>query len=419
MGIAATNRSVAKLDAARARRAAEKVAKIPGDEAHVIDALRTHDDLRGMLTFDELRARVMIETQPPWDGMQLGQPWSDTCTTELASHLQRQGYAIRSRSVIDAAVAVVARDRKRHPVREFLYACKAVYDGQHRLARLFCDYYGAQGDVIYLSAVSRAFLISAVARALKPGCKVDTLPVLENRQGTFKSQSVRALGDPWVNESLPPMSDPQEAALAVRGAWFVELPELAAMTRSEVESVKSFISRQVDDVREPYARHSTSNPRQCVMVGTTNASTYLRDHTGNRRFWPIRCGTIDLEALHRDRVQLFGEAVLAFEAGEQWHLNREAERLASQEQERRRYVPELELECLAYLDRLRTQGQREIEMRSVIQSVGRIDCQEHPREAGAVGAQLASIMARNGWRAADVVGRGQRRRNLWGYVGEP
>jgi predicted P-loop ATPase len=411
-------RAFADIGTARKRRAARNPERITGDEAHVIDALRTHEDLRGMLTFDEFQHRIVISSQPPWDGMEYRKPWSDECTTELMSHLQRRDFVIRGRGVVDAAVAVVARDRKRHPVREFLQGCKAAWDGQKRIERLFTEYYDAQGDTRYLTAVSRAFLLSAVARILKPGCKVDTVAVFEGNQGAGKSQSVRILGGEWVNESLPSLSDPREAALALRGVWFVELSELAAMTRAEVESVKSFISRQVDDIREPYARHSTAYPRQCVMVGTTNASTYLRDHTGNRRFWPIRCRVIDLELLARDRVQLFGEAVHAFEAGEAWHLSRENELLANQEQECRRYVSELEADCLAYLDRMRSQGQTEIEMRAVIQNVCGIECRRNQRDAGVYGAQLAGIMSRNNWTQVAVIGRGPRRRNLWRYVEE-
>jgi putative DNA primase/helicase len=411
--------SVANITIARkSRRARTHRETVHGDEAHVIDALRERDELKGMLLFDELRQRVVIAKPPPWDGMELHEPWSDVCTTELMSHLQRHGYSIRGRGVVDAAVAVVARDRKRHPVREFLQNAKLLWDKRERLSGMFADYFDAQGDADYLASISRAFLTSAVARTLRPGCKVDTLPVLEGPQGAGKSQSVRVLGSPWVNESLPALSDPKEAALALRGVWFVELSELAAMTRAEVESIKAFISRQVDDIREPYARHTASNPRQCVMVGTTNAATYLRDHTGNRRFWPVRCGSIDLAALERDRLQLFGEAVHAFEAGEQWHLTDEAEALARNEQERRRYVTELEVDCIAYLDRMRSQGYTEVVMRGVIEAVGGIRCLENPREAGAIGAQLAGIMARNGWQPGDVIGRGARRRNLWRYAGE-
>lgn len=406
----------ARRDASGARSPAAE--KLPGDEAGVIEALRTRDDLRGVLTYDEFHQRIMIAEPPPWNARLAGAAWDDVATTECMAFLQAAGHPIRGRGVVEAAVAVVARDRPVHPVRRFLDGCRAVWDRTPRLHAMFEAYYGAEGDATYLAAVSRAFMISAVARIYAPGCKVDTVPVFESPQGSGKSRSLRVLADPWITESLPPLSDGKEAALALRGVWFAELAELAAMTRAEIEHVKAFISRQVDDIREPYQRHSTRSPRGCILIGTTNAATYLRDHTGNRRFWPIRCTLIDLDALARDRMQLFGEAVHAYEAREPWHITGDVERTAAQEQERRRYVPELELECVAYLDRMLTQGHREIEMRTVIAEVGRIDSRDHPREAGAMGSQLAGIMARHGWQSADRIGRGERRRNLWGYVGD-
>lgn len=413
-------RAIAKLDQWRETQDAksERPQRIVADEAKVIEALRTRDDLRGMVTFDEFGQRIIIAEPPPWKPLLVGGTWTDTATTGLMAYLQAQRYVIRGRGMVEAAVAMVARDRPIHPVRTFLDGCRAVWDGTPRLHMLFEAHFGAEGDERYLAAVWRAFLISAVARIYAPGCKVDTVPVLEAVQGAGKSRSLRVLADPWITESLPPLSDSKEAALALRGVWFAELAELAAMSRAEVEHVKAFLSRQVDDIREPYARHSTRTPRQCVMVGTTNAATYLRDHTGNRRFWPVRCGVIDLDALARDRMQLFGEAVHAYEAGEPWHLIGDVQRTAAQEQERRRYVPELEVECVAFLDRMLSQGHRELEMRLVIAEVGRIDTRENPREAGAVGSQLAGIMSRHGWRSADRIGRGERRRNLWGYVGD-
>ena len=110
---------------------------------------------------------------------------------------------------------------------------------------------------------------------------------------------------------------------ALAGAWFVELSELAAMTRSEVEAVKSFISRTVDRYRQAYGRHVIEQPRRCVFIATTNEQTYLRDQTGNRRFWPVECGQIHRDQLEEDRDQLFAEAVQAYKAGEAWHLTDE------------------------------------------------------------------------------------------------
>jgi len=412
-----TPADVATLEPRRRRRAQPIGDTLPGDELHIIDALRTLPDMKGRLEFDEFAQRVGFAGEPPWKRQ--GESWSDVDTTELAAFLQERKYQVRSRSVVDSAVQVVARDRLVHPVRQFLDACKAVYDGQPRLSRLFGDYFDARADEHYLAATSRAFLIGAVARIMQPGCKVDTVVVFEAPQGAGKSRSVRVLGEPWITESLPALSDQREAAMALRGVWFAEVAELAAMSRSEVEHVKAFISRQVDDIREPYQRHSTRLPRQTILAGTTNDRTYLRDSTGNRRFWPIQCGLIDLELLARDRMQLFGEAVIAYEAGEPWHLSREDERIAADEQEQRRYRTELEVSLLEYLDRQTAAGVYEVDMRDCIRTVCNLDPTDDQRKAGAYGAQLAALMARNGWRPARVTGRGANRRNVWGLVDPP
>jgi predicted P-loop ATPase len=402
------------MSVARLKPKAKDPDRKPGDELHVVSALRTEPELKGLVEYDEFAHRIQIARQPPWDGRDIFEPWSDQATTQLMMHLQASGYAVARRGVVEAAVAVVARDRTVHPVRKYLEACRAVWDGTQRIAWLWESYFGAAGDPKYLCATSRAFLISAVARVHRPGCKVDTTPVLESAQGAGKSSAVRILGEPWIAESLPTLGE-SDSALALQGVWIAEISELAAMNRSEVEQVKAYLSRQVDHYREPYARHFVQRPRQTVLVGTTNAGTYLKDHTGNRRFWPIKCGRIDLDGLKRDRDQLWGEAVHAFEADEIWHLTGSVERLAQEVQEQRRYVPELEVQTLAYLDRMRSQGHHELEMRQIIREVANVDSTDDPQRAGAFGSQIAAIMARNGWFAADTVGRGHRRRNLWRY----
>jgi putative DNA primase/helicase len=121
----------------------------------------------------------------------------------------------------------------------------------------------------------------------------------------------------------------------IQGHWFVEVSELDAMKRNEIETVKAFIAKQVDTFRPSYGRFSKPHPRQCVLVGTTNSEAYLRDHTGNRRFWPVRCKQADLKALRRDRDQLWAEALTAYRNGEQWWLEQAETDLAREEQAER------------------------------------------------------------------------------------
>lgn len=190
-------------------------------------------------------------------------------------------------------------------------------------------------DNSYTRAVGAKWLISAVARAFEPGCKADHVLLLEGRQGAGKSSALRVLGGPWFTDSLAPLGS-KEAAMQLQGPWIVELSELDALRGAEASSAKAFLSRTVDEYRPPYGVGFVTRPRRCVFAGTTNEGGYLRDHTGGRRFWPVRCGRIDLDWLREHRDQLWAEAVARYRAGETWHLDEaEALALAGAEQEAR------------------------------------------------------------------------------------
>ena len=193
----------------------------------------------------------------------------------------------------------------------------------------------ARGRRPYHRAVSRSLLISAVARVFEPGCKADHVPVLEGPQGGGKSTSIGVLFSPWFSDDLAELGT-KDAAMQVRAAWGVEISELAAMTRGEIEKVKAFISRSTDIFRPPFGKRVVSVPRQSIFIGSTNSDKYIRDETGGRRFWPIACGSIDIDALDRDRDQLWAEAVQLYYAGVQWWLNDAETVHATAEQEARR-----------------------------------------------------------------------------------
>jgi predicted P-loop ATPase len=165
-------------------------------------------------------------------------------------------------------------------------------------------------------------MIGAIARVMRPGCKVDHVLVLEGPQGIGKSQAAATLADEaWFTDSLPRDLGEKDAAIHLQGRLIVELSELSQLKRGEIETVKAFISRQTDKFRPPFGRVEIEVPRQCVFIGTTNEAEYLVDVTGNRRFWPIRCGKIDIAALKRDRAQLWAEAVHRFRKHEPWHID--------------------------------------------------------------------------------------------------
>jgi predicted P-loop ATPase len=184
-------------------------------------------------------------------------------------------------------------------------------------------------------AVSRRWLISLVARALRPGCKVDTVLILEGAQGLGKSSALEALvGSEYFLDTALDIGS-KDSMQAIAGAWLVELAELASFRRADTERVKSFLTSKVDKFRPPYGATLLDSPRRCVVAGTCNPEEgvgYLKDRTGNRRFWPVAIDRRpDLDGIRRDRELILAEAVRALNAGERWHLDHEEGALAAEE----------------------------------------------------------------------------------------
>lgn len=299
---------------------------------NVAEALTKAPEFAGKLGYDLLKCRPMILDSMPWDERDEPRQVEETDIAETLRWLQVAGLPIQSERPVEMAYLVVCNETKYHPVRDYLDGLK--WDGTPRITGWLPTYMGTS-ETDYTQTVGRKFLISAVARALKPGCKVDTMLVLEGPQGKRKSQSLQELAGPWVLENLSDMKS-KEGRQQIQGFWLIEESELASMYRSEVEQIKQFISQRVDVFRPPYGKVPREFPRQCVLVGTTNSDAYLRDPTGNRRFWPVKCGQIQLRALRRDRDQLWAEAVAAYRDGATWWLTDDEQEHAAQEQDARR-----------------------------------------------------------------------------------
>jgi predicted P-loop ATPase len=204
---------------------------------------------------------------------------------------------------------------------------------------LAVTYLGAE-DTPLNRAIASLWMISAVARIMQPGCKADHMLILEGPQGIRKSTALKLLAsDAWFTDELAEIGS-KDAAQQMRGVWIIEMAELDAIGRAEVSRIKAFLTRTSDRYRPPNERYVITVPRQCVFAGSVNPDTYLRDETGNRRFWPLRCGEIDLDGLRRDRDQLWAEAVARFNAGAHWWLeDRDLIASATAEQEAR-YEPD-------------------------------------------------------------------------------
>ena len=261
--------------------------------------------------------------------------------------MQQNGFRNVAKQTVMDAITLAADENIISPIRHYLEGLEQTIKWSPTshvslLDRLFVDYFGSPedhqrpgSDPKYLAEVGRRFMIAAVARALKPGCKVDTMLVLEGPQGEGKSSAAQVLfGAAYFSDNMPNIGS-KDASDHIRGKWCIEFPELSAMSKADVESIKAFVTRQTDRFRRPYDRHETVYDRRCVFIGTTNQDTYLRDETGNRRFWPVRIGNIDLPALKRDRDVLFAEAVYRFRQGEAWHMPKNLLELVSAVQESR------------------------------------------------------------------------------------
>ena len=209
--------------------------------------------------------------------------------------------------------------------------------------------------------MGRCLFLAAVARIMQPGCKADHIPILEGEQGTFKSSLLDAIFSPWFSDDLAELGS-KDAQMQMAGVWCVEIAELTGMRRADIERVKAFASRRVDRYRPSYGRHVIAAPRQCICIGTTNSERYLKDETGARRFWPVRCGRIDVPPATRDRDQLWAEALSLYQAGEPWWLADSTEVIAARVEQEERYAEDTWTEIIGDY----TEGKDEVSVSAIL-----------------------------------------------------
>lgn len=300
---------------------------------NILIILENDPMLKNRILYDEFSGLVIVNGSLPWDSREAKRRWSDTDDAGLRHYLEKT-YTITGKDRIYDALSLVVQNNSINEVKDFLESLE--WDGTKRLETLFIDFLGAE-DTPYVRACTRKFFTAAVARAMTPGCKYDTMPVLGGPQGLGKSTLILIMGNGWYSDSLDTFEG-KDASEMLRGVWINEIGELSGMNTSELNSVKRFLTRVEDIYREPFGRRTSSFPRRCVFIGTTNDSEYLRDRTGNRRFWPIDCNInkpsksvfTELKPLV---PQLWAEAVVYWKLGEKLYLDGTVKDYAVKEQE--------------------------------------------------------------------------------------
>lgn len=311
--------------------------------------LNNEEAFKGCFARNELSGETELVKKLPAVGRHL-LPRRGTLDDYVVSHTRMALSAICGLTVGREAciegIEYAARQCCYNPLQDYLRSL--IWDGVPRLGSWLSTYLGADRTP-YTEAIGRWWLVSAMARAFEPGCQVDHMLVLEGPQGAGKSSAARILAGKWYLGKLPNVREYERAAFAIAGVWMAEIAELEALRGAASSQVKEFISQTVDRYRPPYGRFAVAQLRTCVFIGTTNDAQYLRDTTGARRFWPVRVGTIDRDALTRDRDRLLAEARVAYEDKCSWHPDPTMAVDLAEEQEARHEADEWEVKIAAWL----------------------------------------------------------------------
>lgn len=358
--------------------------------ANALTALRCHSAWQGVLRYDALALRVEATLPPPWADCTVPwtpRPWEDLDDNLCAEWLQRKGVLVGVQ-IAATAVQTIARENSFHPVRDYL--TRLQWDGKERLGTWLSDYMGADPSD-YAATVGTRWMISAIARIMRPGCKVDCMLVFEGLQDQGKSTVLRKLSEPWFTDMIKDLNS-KDTALSIAGKWIIEFQELEGFKGSTVEQLKAFLSRNEDRFRPPYGRTVIDSPRQCVFAGTTNQERYLQDETGNRRFWPVSCQRpvrpVELAAV---RDQLWAEALMLFRRNEPWWLDTpELKALAAAEQDARFDADPWEEDVAVFL-----KDSKEVTTNGLLESIAEIPVSKATRKDQ---MRMGKILARMQWK---------------------
>ncbi|EZX20752.1 hypothetical protein V070_01816 [Staphylococcus aureus C0673] len=318
-----------------------------------------HNDesLKDMVQYDSFEKITKLKRLPYWRSHDdRNYYWSDMDTVHVKAHIDRCYNIQFSTDILNEVIDKEAYDNKFHPIKSMIESKD--WDGVKRIETLFIDYLGAP-DNHYNRQVAKKWLMGAVARIYNPGIKFDNMVVLYGKQGEGKSTVASKLGGDWYNQSIKSFAG-DEALKKVQGSWICEIEELSAFQKSTIEEIKSFVSAVIDVYRASYGRRVERHPRQCVFIGTTNNYEFLKDKTGNRRFWPIttnksKATKSPFDDLTQEVVQqMFAEAKEYFDENpidESLLLDKEADKMAVQMQDEHAEKDALIGEIEAFLER--------------------------------------------------------------------
>ena len=318
---------------------------------NIILVLQNDPLLKGKIVTDEFANRGLVLEAVPWNPEPGKRQWVDNDDDGFFWYIENY-YKMAQQDKLDRALSIVGMQNKINDVKEYLD--RLTWDGVKRVDTLLPDYLGAE-DTPYTRAVMRKSLCAAVARALAGGVKYDYMPIFTGPQGIGKSTFLNILGKEWFSDSLATFEG-KEAAELIQGTWINEVGELTAMTRQETSAVKQFLSKKEDIYRAAYGRRTEKYPRRCAFFGTSNDSEFLKDSTGNRRFWPVDVGVHPArKSVWKDLPvevdQIWAEVKLYWMFGETLYLSKELEEMALEQQEGHREASGKEGIILDFLEK--------------------------------------------------------------------
>lgn len=370
---------------------------------NVVSILLNDERWADVIALDEFSGQTMKRNPPPFERGAAGE-WTDMDESRLELWLA-QVYGLRKlkSETLFKGVSLAADANRYHQVRDYLDGVQ--WDGTPRLAAMLWAWFSAP-RTDYVEKVAIKWMVGAVARVYRPGVKMDNVLILEGTQGMQKSSALKALFDPWFTDAGFEIGS-ADGYQIIQGMWCVELAELDGFNRADTARAKAFFTRTIDRFRAPYGRRPLNVPRQGVFAGSVNLGTYLKDDTGNRRYWPVTTGLIGVDHLRKDRDQLWAEAVHMYRQGVEWWVRASDRSLYEQEQEARYIGDAWETRIGNWLDTPDAGGMKpeKVTTADVLGKALHIDA---GRWSSPEQARVGRIMSRLGWPRRKLGSRADR-----------